>query len=64
MVDSETEDLVKNLQSENEALQRQLECKNNRIEYLEKNLRKTDVSESKSIEQDLMYPLYSYQRGS
>ncbi len=54
MVDSETEDLVKNLQSENEALQRQLECKNNRIEYLEKNLRKTDVSESKSIEQDLM----------
>ena len=29
MVDSETEDLVKNSQSENEALQRQLECKNN-----------------------------------
>lgn len=54
MVDSETEDLVKSLQFENEALQRQLECKNNRIEYLEKSLDKTDVSDNKNLDQALM----------
>jgi len=53
MVTESIDDVVKKLQSENEALQRQLELKNDRIKYLESELSGTEIPERIELEQAL-----------
>ena len=50
MINETSENLIKKLQSENEALQRQLELKNDRIKHLEKELLGIDIPERRRLE--------------